>query len=427
MTSTPFTDRRSTMTRRRMLGAGVRVGAGAALAVGAAGAALPLGLAAPARADSAGTGAAGSAGSTGPVRPTLPAPTGPYPVGTVELHLVDTTRPDPVAGPGKHRELMASVWYPAREVERDAAERYPVAPWVPAGTMAALMASLGVPAGLVEAPLTAGRRGAPVRRSGRPRPVVLYSHGAHSYRADHTVIVQELASHGYVVVTLDHTYDAVTEFPDGRVLTPLHDRNHQMGPADFADDIRYLLDRIEELAAGHNPDADGRPLPEGLSEAIDPRRIGMFGWSKGGTATARLMLADRRVLAGLSLDGPMLPDITDDLDRPFMLMTAVNTPAASPSVAGFWSHLRGWRLAVQAEGAAHPSYGDTQVLVPQLAKVVGMSDEDLRDWTGTLDPARAVRIQQAYPLAFFDLHLRHRRGHLLDGPSRAFPEVRFLP
>ena len=43
-----------------------------------------------------------------------------------------------------------------------------------------------------------------------------------------------------------------------------------------------------------------------------------------------------------------------------------------------------------------------------------------------LDPTRAVRVQQAYPLAFFDLHLR-RRGHLLDGPSPAFPEVKFLP
>lgn len=56
-----------------------------------------------------------------------------------------------------------------------------------------------------------------------------------------------------------------------------------------------------------------------------------------------------------------------------------------------------------------------------------MTDEDLRSWIGTLGPARAVRIQQAYPLAFFDLHLRHHRHHLLDGPSAAFPEVDFIP
>jgi hypothetical protein len=34
--------------------------------------------------------------------------------------------------------------------------------------------------------------------------------------------------------------------------------------------------------------------------------------------------------------------------------------------------------------------------------------------------------QQAYPLAFFDQHLRRNQGHLLDGPSETFPEVRYL-
>ncbi|MBB4958671.1 hypothetical protein [Micromonospora polyrhachis] len=65
--------------------------------------------------------------------------------------------------------------------------------------------------------------------------------------------------------------------------------------------------------------------------------------------------------------------------------------------------------------------------MPQLARAVGMGDEELRNWIGTLDPARALRIQQAHPLAFFDLHLRGRRGHLLDGPSANFPEVKFIP
>ena len=50
-----------------------------------------------------------------------------------------------------------------------------------------------------------------------------------------------------------------------------------------------------------------------------------------------------------------------------------------------------------------------------------------RKTEGLGDPARAVRIQQAYPLAFFDQHLRGRRGHLLDGPSAAFPEVKLIP
>ena len=355
----------------------------------------------------------------GPLQLTLPAPTGPYAVGTVPLHLVDTSRPDPVAGPGHFRELMASVWYPARD-----AERYPLAPWMPAAVLRALLTSAGFEADAALAPITAGHAGAPVRCTTERLPIVVFSHGAHDHRADNTMVVQELASHGYVVVTVDHTNDAFSQFPDGRVIVP--DPNYPMGPAGFATDIRFVLDRIEDLAAGRNPDAEHRPLPAALPGALDLHRIGMFGWSKAGTATALVMIGDQRVRAGLSLDGPMEPEITAELDRPFMMMTAEFT-RAEPSVAEFWSHLRGWRLNIQADGAVHSSYGDYQVLFPQVASAVGMSDEELRDRIGTLDPARAVRIQQAYPLAFFDLHLRGLCGHLLDGPSPAFPEVKFLP
>ncbi|GAA1500912.1 alpha/beta hydrolase [Kitasatospora kazusensis] len=394
---------------------------GTALAVGAA---APLGLTQAAWAAPAATPAAAPATPAtapgGPARLTLPEPTGPHPVGTVALHLLDASRPDPVAGPGRYRELMASVWYPARDVAG-----HPVAPWMADGAMRAFLTDTGFAIDPALAPLTSGHVGAPVHCAGHLLPVVVYSHGAHSQRADHTVMVQELASHGYVVVTVDHTYDAFTEFPDGRVLTP--DRNQPMGPAAFAADIRFLLDCVEDLAAGRNPDTDRRALPAGLLHALDPHRIGMFGWSKGGTATALTMLADQRVRAGLSLDGPMQPTITTDLDRPFMMMTAVFNRADQPDVAEFWPHLRGWRLNIRAEGAVHSSYGDNQVLIPQAAKILGMTEQQLQEWIGTLDPAHAVRIQQAYPLAFFDLHLRHRRGHLLDGPSPAFPEVNFLP
>ena len=357
----------------------------------------------------------------GPARLTLPPPTGPYRVGTVSLHLIDRSRPDPVAGPGRCRELMTSVWYPGAWDAR----RHPVAPWLPAAPMRALLESADFGADAAAAPLTAGHEGAPVLRAAGRLPVIVFSHGAGGHRSETTITVQELASHGYVVVTVDHPYDSFSQFPDGRVALP--DDDVSVTPWDHAHDIRFVLDQVEDLAAGRNPDAERHPLPAGLGAALDLRRIGMFGWSKGATATALVMNTDRRVRAGLSLDGPMQsqPPV-GGLDRPFMLMTAEFNRAAEPSVEEFWSLLTGWRLNVQADGALHGGYCDHQWLIPQLAVITGMSDEDLAGWIGTLDPARAVLIQQAYPLAFFDLHLRHR-GHLLDGPSPAFPEVRFLP
>jgi predicted dienelactone hydrolase len=400
MTTTAFIGREG-VSRRRVLGAAL-----------AAGVALPIGVTSRVWA---------APPPSGPARVTLLRPTGPYPLGTVSLHLVDESRPDPVAGPGHYRELMASVWYPARDVGR-----YPPARWMPAAPLRGLLTAAGFDQDAVVAPLTAGHQGAPVRRTGDRRPVIVFSHGAHDHRADTTIVVQELASHGYVVVTVDHTYDAFSEFPDGRLTVPRFDV--PMTPWDFAKDIRFVFDQIEDLAAGCNPDAGHRPLPAGLGATLDPHRAGLFGWSKGATATALVMQEDQRVRAGLSFDGPMQsqPPVTAELDRPFMLMTAEFTRAAEPSVAEFWSHLTGWRLNVQADGAVHSSYCDVQWLVPQLAKAIGMSDEELQGWIGTLEPARAVRIQRAYPLAFFDQHLRGRREHLLDGPSPAFPEVKFI-
>ncbi|MFI5896184.1 alpha/beta hydrolase family protein [Actinoplanes sp. NPDC051513] len=336
----------------------------------------------------------------------------------MQLHLVDRSR----SYQGQARELMASVWYPAHDTWR-----YPPAPWMEAAPFRLLLESADFEPDAALAPFTTGHIGAPVRRTRERMPVVVFSHAAHDHRSENTVVVQELASHGYVVVTVDHTYDAFSEFPDGRVIAPVEDP--VMLPPDFARDIKFIIDQLEVMAAGHNPDVDRRPLPAGLGAALDLRHIGMFGHSKGGTATALLMAEDRRVRAGLIMDGPMesAPPPLTDLDRPVMLMTAVFTRADAPPVAAFWEHLHGWRLNIQADGALHPSYSDYQVLIAQIAPIVGLSTEDLQSWIGTLDPGRSVKIQQAYPLAFFDLHLRHRNGYLLDGPSRTFPEVKFLP
>jgi predicted dienelactone hydrolase len=321
---------------------------------------------------------------TAPPRINLPRPTGPHRIGITTRHLVDRSR-------GK--ELMASIWYPATAD----AHRYPLAPFMPTRPWHAMIVSAGFDTDALP-PLTSGHLGAPAR-PGR-HPVVVYSPGNGSTRAETTITVQELVSHGYMVVTVDNTNDGYTEFPDGRVSEPTED---SFTPWDAADNVRFVLDRL------------------GLDD------VGMFGWSKGATATALVMNTDRRVRCGLALDGPMESQPRPArIDRPFMMMTAEFSRSVEPAPQEFWEFLHGWRLNIEATGAAHVSYCDHQWVIPQLAKHSGTSDEELESWVGTLDPRRAVRIQQAYPLAFFDLHLRKRRSRLLTGPSAAFPEVRFV-
>lgn len=137
------------LTRRRMFAAALAAGAGAAVPISAA------------------RQAWASPTAPGSSRLTLPRPTGPHPVGTVPLHLVDTSRPDPVAGPGHHRELMAGVWYPARR-----AEGLPRAPWMTEGALRALLTDAGFPLDPALGPLTAAHVGAPVHHAGHRLPVI---------------------------------------------------------------------------------------------------------------------------------------------------------------------------------------------------------------------------------------------------------------
>ena len=70
-------------------------------------------------------------------------------------------------------------------------------------------------------------------------------------------------------------------------------------------DTRFVLDELASLASGRNPDAEHRPLPSGLSTALDLAKVGMFGHSLGGATAAKAMAADARISAGINLDGSM--------------------------------------------------------------------------------------------------------------------------
>ncbi|MEV6298965.1 hydrolase [Actinoplanes sp. NPDC051861] len=339
----------------------------------------------------------------------LPPPSGPADVGTVTMHLVDRSRPDPWVATERVRELMVQIWYPARSVH--GRER---AAWVSPG----VAARINPPDSGFELPDTHGYVGAPPA-PGR-HPVILYSPGFGIERTSGTVLAEDLASHGYVVVTVDHTHDAnFVEFPDGRIATaaippPASPEEEERLLGKVLDvrvrDTRFVLDQL-------------RRMP--LSRVMDLSRIGMFGASMGGATAAETMRRDGRVRAGLNLDGSFLGPVLDKgLDRPFLMMGSEPADGEQDETwTRMWDGLRGPRYWLELEGAAHLSFTDFQVLYPQL----GLPPEQVEPVVGTIDGERSVAVQRAYVRAFFDRHLRHRDGRLLDRPSARFPEMRLLP
>ncbi|WP_030794681.1 alpha/beta hydrolase family protein [Streptomyces sp. NRRL S-920] len=417
---------RASLTRRSLVGLATAGLASAALSLPASAATAPRWPA---------TGAPSPTPSPAAVA-RLPVSTGPYETGTVSARLVDRSRPDPWVPSQPYRELMISVWYPAapgsgethrraRYMAPGAAERWDAT------------APHGIPRGALDfAGLrTHAREGAPADTRGGRRPVLVYAAGAGDPRTWGTTLVEEMASHGYVVVTVDHTYENPgVRFPDGSVKGdgPLREA---LAEAQRNGTVSALLKKMLDTRVADSTFVLDRlgSLPHGLPAVIDRRRVGMFGQSAGGIAAAQTMYEDRRVRAGIDLDGTLefnpepngthlMPVARHGLDRPFLLMGREGSDRTSePSWREFWSHSTGWKRNLTLRGSRHQTYTDLSVLLPRA----GVGRKTIEEHIGTVDPRRAVAAQRAYVRSFFDRWLKGEDDGLLEAPSGRYPEVEF--
>ncbi|NML48817.1 acetylhydrolase [Streptomyces sp. R302] len=382
-----------TPSRRTLLGAAVL---GAAASVGLTG--FP-GFPAQASAQAAARAAARASAGLVPV---LPAPTGPHPVGVVRHAFTDPARTDPWDPALGARQVVVGIVYPARSVIG-----YPRAPQLTpgeAGTFGTLAPLVrGLPAAGVDwaGTLTHAHAGAPPL-PGR-RPVVLYTPGGGDARTLGTGLAEGLASHGTVVVLVDHPGEASqVELPDGTVReTVLH------GPPDPATfrtmvetrvaDLRLVLDRLDR------PDRlDG--LPYAATAFMDLRRTGVYGHSAGGTAAALLAARDPRVRAVANLEGYL------DLepwpgDRPLLLLRTDGFEGAG-RIERSWAGLRARRRTLRA--ANHWVFTDHAAIVPRL-HAAGLVPDAVRD--GLVGPGDA-----AASFATVRRELRGFFGRELGGP-----------
>lgn len=339
-----------------------------------------------------------TAAAAEPARLALPEPTGPNAVGMTTLHLVDHGRPDPWV-PQEDRELMVSLFYPTEDGDGPRTE------YVTPEESRLILESLRV-TGVPGETLSTTRTHAVVdaQPPDRRLPLVVLSPGLSFPRSSLTGLAEDLASRGYAVAAVDHTYEAsAITFPDGRITECLICETKPDGPTvarNRATDVSFVLDELTR---------SGRFAPD---------RIAMVGHSLGGAATARAVQEDPRIRAGVNMDGTFRPELTEDLDRPFLMLGAGEhgRPGADETWDASWPHLTGWARWLSVAGTAHSSFTDYSILAEQLGIDVGGE---------SMTGARAARITRDYVAAFANLHLRERPQPLLDGPSPRYPEVRF--
>ena len=258
---------------------------------------------------------------------------------------------------------------------------------------------------------------------GKDQPIVIVSGGLGASRQMYSGMAQSVASHGYLVVTIDHPYDAyVVEYPDGTLVYAAKittEAQEDFDVAVRAQDVSFLLDQLSANATLQ------RVIP-GANCGLNVSKVAMFGHSLGGATAAAAMLNDTRITGGLNMDGNFHgPVIQRGLDRPFLVFDTLNhTVLTNSNLAETWSHLRGWKLDLTFAKVEHYAFSDLSL----LTKLFGWSPftstaYDPGAILGTLDGKRGFDVITAYVVAFMDFVLKGVESEILQAPSPLYPEV----
>ncbi len=402
-------------------------------------------------------GAIGGLGQTGlaasepapaaPAAMELPAPTGPFKIGTTRWTVTDAARPETFAAPGVHRQVEVLAWYPAAAAASDRGEP---APYLREG-IAELPPGLRTPLASLAGVRTHAILDALPVESPEKLPVLVFSHGFGGIPSSYTALLEDLASHGYAVLSVVHPYEATAAtLADGQVIS-LFDAAGKPGPAfgkviaeweredetmaavtkeaseegqrrllrgylaglhatnatleRWVADTKLVLDRLSDLPRAG---AAGR-----LASRLDLSRLGAFGHSMGGVTAGQFCLEDRRCRAGLNLDGiPQYGTMIDQrLSVPFLMVYSAR-PGRTGASDSIYRRAATRYDRVDVQNTLHLDFSDMILWGGPLRQGA----------LGTIAPARAVEITRAIVLQYFDQELLGKPSPLLSGKEK-LPEV----
>ena len=323
----------------------------------------------------------------------LPTPTGTYSVGTV------TGRLPPPASQERRTAFTAQFWYPSNA---DAT-----------GTTLIEGAQVTWHGIRFDRRFrTAAISGASAAEHSGGFPLLIYVPEWGGARTSNIALAQDLASHGFVVVSMDlasgpaagekldfssaEANAATLRLGDHLVRAQAHDA------VELLDRLRAALGRDSALAP--------------ISNSVDFGRVGIFGFSFGGAVAVQACWTDHRFKAAMNMDGWMFGDAAEaGIDQPLMAMSD-DTPL--PGAAELRSNQAETRYTaelnladdrrtvrilaqhggecVTIRGTRHANFSDLPLIWP-VRRMVG---------AGPVSPTKAHGLISAYAVAFFQKHLR---------------------
>ncbi|EAU34937.1 predicted protein [Aspergillus terreus NIH2624] len=355
----------------------------------------------------------------------FPDTIGQYDTSIATTQLVDHHRLDPYAPTPQPRTLMISLFHPVPP----AACCPSLTPYMDPITATfedEQYASAGIPAGAFGSltlrtckPCTKSTSSGPGK--GPKYPLVLFSPGLGNTRLLYSAMAQQLSSMGYIVVTVDHPYDAgIVTFPDNTTILAANITTDAEIVDDLSirvRDVSFVLDQL------HRPSIISKLIP-GQTCGLDTSKVGIYGHSLGGATAAQAMLSDSRLKGGINLDGTFFGSVINrGLDKPFMIMAHEGKNLTTDASWGaLWPKLKGIRRRFTLSGSTHGTFTD----LAQAADAIGLREEypaQTAAFLGSIDGGRALQVIAAYTSRFFDFVLKGKNVDFLDMSSLEFPEA----
>ncbi len=365
-------------------------------------------------------------GDEGMILPKLLKPTGNHKVGR-GTYFYDKTQTK------TDRVMAFQIWYPTEPGNQERAV------YQPENATKALAEFLGLPLfaisfiSLVESNSFSRPPAVPNSKF----PVVIYNHGYSGFTSVYQSVFEELASHGYIVVSVGHelesslllvddgiiiTSDPNNEFYSSRApelsgpeinslqdtiltsddleenrkaykqlfkLSPLHNESTRL----WASDTTAVIAKLKQLNAKDN----------NLSGAFDFEAVGVFGHSVGGATAGQLAFGDNEIRAGINLDGFQFGDlINSQLRIPFMFVSSNQQANSYLRATSFMHDSETVCYQATIKGFSHGNFSDLEQLMPGRE--------------------RATELQRDLILAFFNKYLKNIDVDMTDLESE-FPEI----
>lgn len=307
----------------------------------------------------------------------LPEPEGSFCIGKTSAHLVDSNRPETFTEKeGDFRELSLSIWFPAQA--SGASKRAPY--------MDEALLDIAVPTGNPSERIsskvkvfTNARENAAMPSTGK-FPVILFSPGLGANSESYSGLLEGIASHGYVIVAIDHAYvSGVTRLQDASIATSkLGEAAEQAGDSSepentatpiVVEDQRFVLRWLQESGAS-------TAAKKILAGHLDMQHVTAMGHSYGGSTSVQTSRVEPLVRAAINLDGTVYGDKTGPWLKPMMFLqseqhyTVVHDYSQQNGIpeeelSSFdyvWNHRQQPGIRRVIPGTGHNDFGDLKLL-----------------------------------------------------------------